>query len=445
VVAVGTELLLGQVVDTNSAWIGEQLALAGIDCHFQVKVGDNQARVVEALRIALGRADAVIACGGLGPTQDDITREAIAEVMGVPLRRDEAVAEVIRRMFGERGRHMTDNNLRQADVPEGATVIPQAVGTAPGLICPVGDKVIYAVPGVPHEMREMVERAVIPDLRARAGDAAIIVSRTLRTWGTSESALAELIADRVDAQTNPTIAFLASGIEGLKVRLTAKAPTREEAEALIAAEEAVLRERLGALVFGVDDETMEHAVGTLLAERGLTLAVAESLTGGLVASRVVNVAGASAWFRGGVVAYDEEVKVALLGVAPGPVVSARCAQEMAVGVARALGADVGLSTTGVAGPDPLEGHPPGTVFIGLHLPAGATAPPPSPSLAPSPSSLSPAPSPAPFWRQDHADSAGDAGGTTESVALRLPGGRDQVRQFATITALDLLRRRLLGA
>jgi nicotinamide-nucleotide amidase len=445
VVAVGTELLLGQVVDTNSAWIGEQLALAGIDCHFQVKVGDNQARVVEALRIALGRADAVIACGGLGPTQDDITREAIAEVMGVPLRRDAAVAEVIRRMFGERGRHMTDNNLRQADVPEGATVIPQAVGTAPGLICPVGDKVIYAVPGVPHEMREMVERAVIPDLRARAGDAATIVSRTLRTWGTSESALAELIADRVDAQTNPTIAFLASGIEGLKVRLTAKAPTREEAEALIAAEEAVLRERLGALVFGVDDETMEHAVGTLLAERGLTLAVAESLTGGLVASRVVNVAGASAWFRGGVVAYDEEVKVALLGVAPGPVVSARCAQEMAVGVARALGADVGLSTTGVAGPDPLEGHPPGTVFIGLHLPAGATAPPPSPSLAPSPSLLSPAPSPAPFWRQDHADSAGDAGGTTESVALRLPGGRDQVRQFATITALDLLRRRLLGA
>ena len=176
VVAVGTELLLGQVVDTNSAWIGEHLALAGIDSNFQVKVGDNLARIVTAIREALARSDAVIVCGGLGPTQDDITREAIAEVMGVELVRDDAIIEVIRAMFGSRGREMPDNNLRQADVPAGATAIPNPRGTAPGLMCPVGDRVIFATPGVPHEMRQMMERAVIPELKARAGTTATILS-----------------------------------------------------------------------------------------------------------------------------------------------------------------------------------------------------------------------------------------------------------------------------
>jgi nicotinamide-nucleotide amidase len=168
VVAVGTELLLGQVVDTNSSWIGEHLALAGIDSHFQTKVGDNRARIVSVLRLALDRSDAVIMCGGLGPTHDDITRECIAEVMGVELERQNDIAERITQMFSSRGRRMAENNLRQADVPVGATVIPQVRGTAPGLICPVGEKVVYAVPGVPHEMKEMLERAIIPDLRERA-------------------------------------------------------------------------------------------------------------------------------------------------------------------------------------------------------------------------------------------------------------------------------------
>src|SRR3954451_14659863 len=193
VVAIGTELLLGQVIDTNSAWIGEQLALAGIDSHFQTKVGDNPDRMVEALRIALDRNDAVICCGGLGPTQDDITRDAIARIMGVSLARDEALVDIIRDMFGSRGRAMADNNLLQADVPEGATIIEQRRGTAPGLICPVpsadgsDEKVIYAVPGVPYEMQEMLERAILPDLRRRSGETATIMSRTLRTWGESES------------------------------------------------------------------------------------------------------------------------------------------------------------------------------------------------------------------------------------------------------------------
>ena len=211
VLAVGTELLLGQVVDTNSAWIGEQLAVAGIDCHLQVKVGDNLARIVDCARQALERSDAVICCGGLGPTQDDITREAIAEVMGVTLRRDESLVEVIRAMFSARGREMAESNLRQADVPVGATVIPQTRGTAPGLVCPVGSKVVYAVPGVPYEMEDMLRRAVLPDLQARAGTTATILSRTLRTWGLAESTLAEVVAPRVEALDrlggNPTIAF----------------------------------------------------------------------------------------------------------------------------------------------------------------------------------------------------------------------------------------------
>ncbi len=194
VLAIGTELLLGQIVDTNSSWIGEQLALTGIDCVYQAKVGDNRARIHTALEHALERADAVIVCGGLGPTQDDITRDVVAEVMGVPLIRDEAIEVKIRAMFGTRGRDMPANNLRQADVPQGASVMAQQPGTAPGLICPIGDKVIYAVPGVPYEMKEMVTGTVLPDLARRAGLSSVIRSRTLRTWGQSESGLAEMLA-----------------------------------------------------------------------------------------------------------------------------------------------------------------------------------------------------------------------------------------------------------
>ncbi|HEX2039554.1 MAG TPA: competence/damage-inducible protein A [Acidimicrobiales bacterium] len=405
VVAVGTELLLGQIVDTNSSWLGEQLAAAGIDSHFQVKVGDNLARIVQAIRTALSRSEAVIVCGGLGPTQDDITREAIAEVMNVPLERDEAMVDTIRAMFEARGRAMSENNARQADVPRGATVIPQTRGTAPGLVCPVGKKVVYAVPGVPYEMQDMWERAVLPDLQARAGTQATIVSRVLRTWGLAESTLAETVAPRLealDAAGNPTIAFLAGGMEGIKVRITAKAATREEAEALLAAEEAEVRALLGPVVFGIDDETMESAVGALLVREGLTLGVAESVTGGLIASRIVNVPGASEWFRGGVVSYATEVKRDLLGVPEGPVVSERAARAMAEGACKVLGSDVGLSITGVAGPTEQDGQRPGTVFIGLRL-----------------------------------------DGFTDVVSVRLPGDRDRVRQYAAISALEVLRRRLL--
>ena len=406
VVAIGTELLLGQIIDTNSEWIGEQLAIAGVDSHFQVKVGDNLRRIVLALRESLARSDAVIACGGLGPTQDDITREAIAEVLNVPLRRDPALVDRVRNMFQARGRQMSDNNLRQADVPEGATIIPQVRGTAPGLICPVGHKVIYAVPGVPQEMEEMVLRAVLPDLQARSGATATIRSRTLRTWGLAESALAEVVGPRLEALErtgNPTIAFLASGIEGIKVRITAKAGDEAADRALLDAEESELRALLGDVVFGVDDETMEAAVARLLIDAGLSLGLAESLTGGLVGARLTAVPGASDWFRGSIVAYDSAVKHRLLGVPDGPVVSEQAALAMATGSAKVLAADVGLGVTGVAGPTEQDGQPVGTVWMGLAM-----------------------------------------DGEADAVRVQLPGDRDRIRQFAAISLLDLLRRRLLG-
>jgi competence/damage-inducible protein CinA-like protein len=407
VLAIGTELLLGQIVDTNSAWLGEQLAASGIDSYEHRVVGDNQARIVAALRDLLSRSDAVLICGGLGPTQDDLTRDAIAELMGVPLVRQMELAEHIAAMFRSRLRDMPQNNLRQADIPEGGRAIPNPIGTAPGLLCELpGDKVVYAVPGVPYEMQLMVQEHVLPDLLRRSGEAAAIVSRSLKTWGTSESALAEMVAHRLDALDaaggNPTIAFLARGIEGLVVRITAKAASEEEAHALADAEEKELRAVLGDLVFGVDDETMEHAVLTRLRARGWTLGVAESLTGGLISARIVNVPGASEVFRGAVVSYATEVKRSLLQVDASTVVSEEAARQMAEGAQRALGADVGIAVTGVAGPTEQDGVAVGTVCFGLAIP----------------------------------------GVPTEAVSTRLPGDRERLRQFSTISLLNLLRQRL---
>jgi nicotinamide-nucleotide amidase len=428
IVAVGTELLLGQITDTNSRWMGEHLAAAGVASHFHQAVGDNHDRMVLAIRTALARSDGVIVCGGLGPTHDDITREAIAEVMNVPLARDAGAIEAMRAMFVSRQREMPESNLRQADVPVGATIIPQTKGTAPGLICPVGHKVVYAVPGVPYEMADMVERAILPDLAARMAErgeaAGVIASRVIRTWGMSESGLAETLSDHIaelDAPAGPaavgaggdpggtaTIAFLASGIEGIKVRVTVRAGDEAAAAALLDGEEKEIRRILadaaGDVVFGVDDEAIEDAVAAVLVRRGLTLGLAESLTGGLAASRLVNVPGASSWFRGSVVSYASEVKFTVLGVPEGPVVSEAAARAMADGARRVLGSDLGLSITGVAGPDPQDDQPPGTVFVGVS----------------------------------------GAGSATQAFAFNVPGDRDRVRQYATIAALDLLRRQVGG-
>lgn len=405
VVAVGTELLLGQIVDTNSAWLGEQLALIGIDSCLQIKVGDNVDRVVAAIRTTLAQADAIIICGGLGPTHDDITREAIAEVMSVELQFDDEVGAVIAEMFASRNRRMPEINMRQAMVPTGATIIPQRRGTAPGLICPVGNKVMYAVPGVPFELYEMYERAIAPDLLKRSGTVAAIGSRVLRSWGNSESGLNEqlfgVIAE-LEGVGNPTLAFLASGWDGIKIRLTAKAPTKNEVEELLQFWEAKVRQVVGDIIFGVDNDSMESVVIDLLRNRGLTLGLAESVTGGLVAGRLTAIPGASDVFRGAVVSYSSEVKVDLLGVGQGPVVSEAAAIAMAQGARKVLDSDIGLALTGVAGPTEQDGKPIGTLCVGLA-------------------------------RED---------GTTQGLTIQLPGDRDQIRQLSVISALNVLRRSL---
>jgi nicotinamide-nucleotide amidase len=405
VIAVGTELLLGQIIDSNSAWLGEQLAAAGIDSLQQVKVGDNQARIVAAMRARLAESDAVIVCGGLGPTHDDITREAIAEVMGTELEFRADIADVIAAMFAGRGRTMSDNNLRQAMVPKGASIIEQKRGTAPGLVCPVGDKVIYAAPGVPWELYEMFERAILPDLRARSGDTSAIASRVLRTWGDSESGLNEKlqgIIDELDGIGNPTLAFLASGWEGIKVRLTAKAETRDAAASLLDTWEHRVREIAGDLVFGVNDDTMESVVLDLLRRRRLTIGVAESVTGGLVAGRLTATPGASDVVRGGVVAYASEVKFDVLNVPHGPVVSEEVAAKMATEVRRVVGAEVGLALTGVAGPAEQDGRKVGTLCMAIAFPDGSV----------------------------------------ESSTVMLPGERKMMRELAVISSLNFLRHAL---
>ena len=410
VLAVGTELLLGQIIDSNSAWMGEELARHGIDSLVQVKVGDNVGRIETQLRSLLDDADAVIVCGGLGPTHDDLTREAIAAVMASELELDDEVAAVIREMFASRGRRMPENNLRQAMVPHGAEVIPQTRGTAPGLICPIGGpagKVVYAVPGVPHEMRDMMQRAILPDLVRRSGATDTIVSRVLRTWGESESGLNERldgIIDELESPETPTLAFLASGWEGLKVRLTAKAPTPDECAQQLDEWETRIRAELGDLVFGVGDETMESVVLDACRSRGLSLGLAESVTGGLVGARLTSIAGASDVFVGSIVSYATHVKQTVLGVAPGPVVSESAARQMAAGALDRLGCDVALSLTGVAGPDEQDGQPVGTLYVGLY---GA--------------------------------------GLDEVRHVQLPGQREQMRQFAVITALGILRQALTAS
>ena len=405
VVAIGTELLLGQIVDTNSSWLGEQLAAAGIDSLFQVKVGDNLARIVSTLRSTLAETDAVIICGGLGPTHDDITREAIAEIMGVELEMNDEVALVIEQMFTARNRRMPENNLRQAMVPRGAKIIEQRRGTAPGLICPVGEKVMYAVPGVPFELYEMFERAILPDLLMRSGEASVIKSRVLRTWGDSESGLNERrvgVINELEKFGNPTLAFLASGWEGIKVRLTAKANTQQDAIRLIDVWDAKVRDQVGPLVFGVDEQTMESVVLDMLRQKNLTLGVAESVTGGLVSGRLTAVPGASDVFRGGIVSYASDVKYEVLGITNEIVASESAAKEMAIGVKKALGSDIGLSLTGVAGPSEQQGVKVGTLCVGIAMPDGST----------------------------------------KSTTMHLPIGREQMRQLSVISALNFLRNEL---
>lgn len=407
VLAVGTELLLGQIVNGNAADIGARLAAAGLDHYRQGVVGDNVARITSAIAEAVERADALIVTGGIGPTQDDLTREAICAAAGVPMDFDADYAEHLGRLWAARGREMPAANLRQAEHPRGAALIPNPKGTAPGLRLRVGGCWVFALPGVPQEMLPMVDEHVIPFLLGEAGDeGGVLISHVLRTWGESESRISELVADLYHATTNPTLAFLASGGE-IKLRLTARAATPEAAAALITPVDAEIRRRLGRLVFATGADTIERIVLRLCAERGWTLATAESATGGLVAAALTSVPGSSDVMRGGVVAYHAEVKTGLLGVGAEVIdrhgiVSAETALAMAAGARRALGADVAVAVTGSAGPEPLE-EPAGTMAIAVETPEGA-----------------------------------------RTRVSRWPGDRERIRVYTTTAALHLLRLGLSG-
>ena len=407
IVAVGTELLLGQIANTNARWMSESLAAIGVDVLHHQAVGDNLERIVEAMRLASSRAEVVVVTGGLGPTQDDITRDALGGLLEAPLMRHPELEEMLREKFRSFGRReMPESNLRQADVPKGARYIRPDRGTAPGLAAELpGGALVYAVPGVPEEMVEMMEGTILPELAVAAGG--VVRSRVLRCAGIGESALAERVDDLFSGSTNPTIAFLASSGE-VKVRITAKAASAEEADALIEPVAEEVRRRLGDEVFTSEDESLEQAVVRLLTTSGTTLACAESITGGGVGARLTSVPGASEVFVGSAVVYTKPAKMAVLGVSPetlegpGPV-SEECAREMASGARRVFGSDLGLALTGAAGPESHGGSPPGVIWIALE-----------------------------------GDDVAHARG------FQVPGERDRVRRWAEQAALDLVRRYLEG-
>jgi nicotinamide-nucleotide amidase len=396
-------LLLGQIANTNAQKISRSLATIGVDVYFHTAVGDNLARMAEVLRIALGRSDVVITTGGLGPTPDDVTRGAVAEVVGEPLVRHEDLADRLRSFFEGRGRTMPESNLRQVDLPRGATPIP-AVGTAPGFHLEHEGRLLIALPGVPWEMEAMLETEVLPLLRNRTREM-VTVSREILVTALGESHTHERIADIVEAQSNPTIAYLA-GYGLVRVRVTAKASDERAALALIAPVEASIRDRLGDNAVAGEGSALAQVVGNNLRARGATVGVAESLTGGLIGAALTEADGASDFFLGSVVTYATRAKQEVAGVSEeilrehGPV-SEEAARALAAGAAQVFGADMGLSATGVAGPTEQDGMPVGTIYVGARL-----------------------------------------GDRTETRHVRGYGDRDSIRRIAVTSALDLARRLL---
>jgi len=408
IITIGTELLLGQIIDTNASWIAQRLAEAGIDLYYKTTVGDNAGRIEAALRQALSRADVLITTGGLGPTEDDLTRDVVATVLGRPLRLDSDVLAHIEQRFAQRRIPMPENNRKQAMVPEGAEVLHNPNGTAPGLFLRDDRRCVACMPGVPAEMKPMLTDQVIPRIRERFGIRSRIVSRTLKMCGISESRVDQAIGDYFRTMRNPTIGVLAHAGE-IHIRLTCKGDDPAEIARLLDELEGKLRERLGPLVFGRDEEKLEALVGQLLRKRGATLAVAESCTGGLIASRVTDIAGSSDYFERGMVAYSIVAKQQLLGVpqeliANSGVVSLDVAQGMADGVRRRSGTTFGLATTGIAGPTGGTSETPiGLVCIAL---------------------------------------AWEGGGVAREY--RLHGGRELIKHRAAQMALEMLRCHLLG-
>lgn len=396
-------MLLGQIANTNAQRISEALATIGVDVYYHSVVGDNLERVAEAIARAAGRSDVVIITGGLGPTPDDLTREGVAAAFGLELRREGDLVTRIRAIFEALKRDMPEENLRQADLPAGATPIPPE-GTAPGFRLETGGTVIFALPGVPWEMAAMLTKTVLPDLRARSGGD-VIVSRQILVLGLGESRTHAKIADIVAAQTNPTIAYLA-GAGQVRVRISAKAGSETTALGLIDPVETEVRARLGIDAVPGNHASIAEGFADLLRDSDVTVGCAESLTGGMVGSELTAAGGASDYFKGSLVCYTNEAKRDVAGVddavldGPGAV-SSECAAAMAEGAAARLDAAMGLSTTGVAGPAEEEGKPVGTIYVGVAF-----------------------------------------GGRTETRHVMGYGDRDHIRRIAVTAVLDLGRRML---
>ena len=368
IVSVGTEILLGEITDTNASYLARSLPALGIDLYWIAQVGDNQSRLVEILRRAWNRSDLTIITGGLGPTQDDITREAIAEMLGEPLAIDPQWEQWVRAVFARRRRDMPQSNLKQAMLIPSAQGIDNPVGTAPGWWVERDGRIMVAMPGVPSEMYRMWNERVVPRLKPLTGGD-IIISRTLKVGGMSEASVDEAVAHLLSSP-NPTIGTYARQ-DGIHLRLTAKAKSEEEAKHLLSQLEARVREALEPNIWGADEDTLEGVVGDLLKQKGLTLAVMESCTGGYLANTITNQAGSSAYFKGGIIAYSNQAKVDYGVDAPLIEQYGAVSQEVAAAMAEAvrikLGADIGLSTTGVAGPGPIEGKPVGSVYLGVDI------------------------------------------------------------------------------
>lgn len=366
IISIGTELLLGEIVDLNSPYLAGELPKIGVDVYHIQSIGDNMDRLLDSLRRGMARSDLVLMTGGLGPTDDDLTRAAVARLLGEELYVDPELEAQVRSFFGNRGMNMPENNIKQTMLIPSASAIPNPMGTAPGWWTQKDGKVLVSMPGPPRELRHMWENEVRPRLRDMVGGG-LLVSRTLKITGISEGGVDEMCGDLLKA-ANPSIGVY-SRPDGIHVRIAAKAMTEADAEALIQPVESELRGRFGEHLWGVDDETMQEHVGKLLIERGLTLATMESLTGGLLGDTITNVPGSSQYYRGGIVAYQTEMKIKY-GVSPDTIerhgaVSEETAIEMAQAARRELGADVGIGVTGVAGPTEQEGRPVGTAYMAV--------------------------------------------------------------------------------
>ena len=378
VVSIGTELLLGQIVDTDAVFLAQQLFALGVNVYHRATVGDNLDRAIATVRQATERADLVFLIGGLGPTMDDLTRDVIARVMDAPLVRDASIAAHLTDWFARRGATMTDTILRQADVPTGGVALPNANGTAPGLWVEKGGKIVVALPGPPNEFVPLFEAEVYPRLRERlGGERQVIRSRTLRFVGTGESTVEAAVRDLMQ-DSNPTVAPYAKPAE-VHLRVTARAATDAEADALIAPRVAQIYERLRVNIYGEDETTLEAALVALLAERKQTVATAESCTGGLLGGRITSVPGSSAVYETGVVTYSNAAKEQILKIPRALIgsegaVSSAVASAMAQRVRELAGSDFGVGITGIAGPGGgTDEKPVGLVYIGLATPDGVTA------------------------------------------------------------------------